>query len=60
MEMFGFFLPEHVVPATEILNKMAQALALQNNVKQKTCWLKFFVSYLQVKLFHGIGSLDLG
>ena len=55
--MFGFFLPEHVVPATELAWQNGPDPRFTEQQWKNRC-RKFFVRYLQVNPCHGLDSLD--
>ena len=56
-EMFDFFLPEHLVSATELAQQNDPDPRFTEKQWKNRC-RKFFVSYLQVNLCRGLDSLD--
>ena len=57
----SFFLPGYVFPATKLAQQNSPGLRFTSPPEQwkKNCCRTFFISYLQVKLCHGIETFTV-
>ena len=53
---FPFFLLEYVFPTTELAGQKIPVIRMNNNRKTGS---KIFVSYLRIKLYHGIWTITV-